>query len=302
MMMSMMMFPLLILGGGGQVSNELLDYLQTNTYWESRGITPTVELLAAQVDAKPKAEDISDLIKQLGANEFAKREAASEAIATKGPGVIPQLKKATKSDDPEVVDRAERLIKHLSSGDVDPLIHKLMVIRTLGELKDKKALAVLQPLLESKEPFVPQYAGRAIALIEGKKYSPPALNMDDYEKDLWMMPKGIKMVAQLTTKPTGPFNWTAALANFKNPFGGPGDQGEMIKEVQAEMLRTLKMVGNIRVDGLTFGLSGDPDNNTGFLVVFFRGQYDPAKLKALAQGEGVAVTESAGFEILNLDD
>ncbi|MEX2212895.1 MAG: HEAT repeat domain-containing protein [Phycisphaeraceae bacterium] len=300
MMMTFLMFPLLVLGGGG-ISNELLDYLQTSSYWESRNMTPSVDLLIASIDQQPKAEDISDLIKQLGSNEFAQREAASEKIATKGPGVIPQLRKATKSDDPEVADRAERLIKQLSSGDVDPLVHKLMVIRTLGEMKDAKAVAALKPLLESKEAFVPMYAARAIASIEGKEWSPPAPDMAVYEKDLWMMPKGVKMVAQMTASPSGAFNWMAALKNVQNPFGGQQDPKAMIKEVQSGVMQALGYVGNVRIDGLTFGLSGDPDNNTGFMVLIVRGQYDHKKLAAVAAQQGMAVTETEGFKTLAME-
>ena len=291
MMMAMFMFPMLLLGSGSGVSNELLDYLQTSTYWETRQITPSVDLLVAHIDQQPKAEDISALIKQLGNNDFAKREEASDKIAGKGPTVIPQLKTALKSDDPEIVDRAKRLIKQLSGGDVDPVVHKLMIIRTLGELKDAKALPALKPLLQSKEPFVATYAGRAIASIEGKDWTAPQLDQAVYEKDLWTLPKGVKLVAQMTTTPTGPLNGTAALKNFQNPFGGQQDPATMLKEIQGGIMMALGYVGNVRIDGLTFGLSGDPDNNSGYMVLILRGQYNRTKIAEFARAQGVPVVD-----------
>src|SRR5437764_8476301 len=47
-------------------------------------------------------------------------------------------------------------------------VRRLMAIRTLGELKKAEALTMLQSLVDSKEPFVADYAKAAIAAIEGK--------------------------------------------------------------------------------------------------------------------------------------
>jgi hypothetical protein len=64
---------------------------------------------------KEKAE-IAKLVKDLGAAEFAVREAASRGVLKYGGKALPQLREALKDRDPEVVQRAEAAIKAIQSG------------------------------------------------------------------------------------------------------------------------------------------------------------------------------------------
>jgi hypothetical protein len=54
------------------------------------------------------------LVGLLGHSDFRKREAATEEIRRLGPATVPYLRKAADSPDPEVADRAGRLLKELS--------------------------------------------------------------------------------------------------------------------------------------------------------------------------------------------
>jgi WD40 repeat protein len=59
--------------------------------------------------AEPTAEDIARLIKQLGSENFAEREAASKRLGALGEPALEQLRQAAQSADPEVRRRAREL-------------------------------------------------------------------------------------------------------------------------------------------------------------------------------------------------
>src|SRR5262245_19344279 len=63
-------------------------------------------------EKQEKPSKIDDLIKQLGDDSFAKREAASKALAQLGEPALAALRKAAdSSDDAEVRTRATRLVE-----------------------------------------------------------------------------------------------------------------------------------------------------------------------------------------------
>ena len=79
----------------------------------------------------------------------------------------------------DVVVSVENILAELPTNDAKLLPEKegkdvagrrLMAIRTLGELKNRKALPMLRKLLHSKRPFEVRYTQRAIASIEGKPW------------------------------------------------------------------------------------------------------------------------------------
>jgi len=68
--------------------------------------------LSADPGKETETDRIARLIKQLGDNAFAKREAASKAIETIGEPALAALRKAAVSNaDPEIRRRAERIIR-----------------------------------------------------------------------------------------------------------------------------------------------------------------------------------------------
>ena len=66
-------------------------------------------MLARKVDPKLRA-DMAELIKDLGNADYARREQAEEKLLKLGRLAVPELKKALKDMDPEVMTRAERLL------------------------------------------------------------------------------------------------------------------------------------------------------------------------------------------------
>ena len=67
----------------------------------------------SRVDAgkEAKADRVADLSRQLGHEEFAKREAASRELDAIGAPALDALRKAASHDDPEVRRRAEQILQ-----------------------------------------------------------------------------------------------------------------------------------------------------------------------------------------------
>jgi hypothetical protein len=68
---------------------------------------------AAKADATPQQQKIADLVKQLGADDFATRDAASNELMKIGPEALPALKEALKSEDPSIQSYAEYLVPRI---------------------------------------------------------------------------------------------------------------------------------------------------------------------------------------------
>src|SRR4051812_2377579 len=68
---------------------------------------------APKAELTPQQQKIADLIKQLGAEDFATRDAASNELLKIGPDALPALKEALKSDDPSIQSYAEYLVPRI---------------------------------------------------------------------------------------------------------------------------------------------------------------------------------------------
>jgi hypothetical protein len=76
----------------------------------------TVGMLALAVPAaagEPSASTPSQLVQQLGSDDYREREAAVAALTRAGPGATAALREAAKSDDPEVRQRAAAILLKL---------------------------------------------------------------------------------------------------------------------------------------------------------------------------------------------
>jgi len=72
---------------------------------------------------KLSAEDeaaVARLIKQLGDNDYAVREAATKALSAKGPAVRALVEAATKSEDPEIKQRAAQVLEAVKPESLKP--------------------------------------------------------------------------------------------------------------------------------------------------------------------------------------
>jgi len=267
---------LIMLVGGGP--NELVALIPTGTYWRIQGVEVSVDAMLAEI-TEPEAQDVPALVKDLGADEFAVREAAQKKLSAMGPGVVPQLAPATKADDPEVATRAREIIAKMQAGEKNRDVRRLMAIRTLGELKAKEALPALRKLTKSDELFVADHAARSIAAIEGAKHPLPGLSAELRMKDVWLLPKGCGLVAQVTLGGEGKFDLEKAIAGMMPPGMG-GDPADVSRQATRGLLEIAERIGNVRVDVATVGLAGDIGARSGYIVLAVRGLYNSARAKA----------------------
>src|SRR3954468_2875328 len=184
-----------LLGAGG---GDLLDYVPTESYWKAKQVTVTPEQLVGDLRPTPVAQ-VGELVAQLNSPDAAVRDAAAAKIRAAGPGAIPALKEETDSEIVEVARRAKALIQEITADMKPASVRRLMAIRTLGERKEKAGLDVLRPLLESKEPFVAEYAARAVARIEGKPYERQRPE-GQMKQDVWLLPANCAVVGQLSPR------------------------------------------------------------------------------------------------------
>ncbi len=70
----------------------------------------------AKAENTPQQQKIADLIKQLGSDDFATRDAASNELLKIGIEALPALKEALKSEDPSVQSYAEYLVPKIEGG------------------------------------------------------------------------------------------------------------------------------------------------------------------------------------------
>src|SRR5436190_437209 len=183
-----------LIGGGG--GNHLLDYASTQAYWKAKGVKVSVEAMRAELNFG-KAQDITELLKQLGSPDGQERAAAAKKIVAVGEAALPQLEKVADVPDPEVAASVKKLIADISAASKVQAVRRLMAIRTLGELKKPESLTALRPLVDSRQMFVGEYAARAIAQIEGKPLSSGGPTAEQKKADLWLLPADCRIVLQL---------------------------------------------------------------------------------------------------------
>jgi len=186
--------------------------------------------------------------------------------------------------------------------DATQRVRRLMAIRTLGELKKKEALPALAELAKSKETFVAEYANRAIAAIEDKPYQPPAPTQEQRQSDVWLLPQDAHIVGQLAIPGGQPLPLAKLLDNLPAQPGPGFDKQQMIEKVSTEALFVAELIGDVRVDGITLGVSGDIGDKVGYVVVVVRGQYDSKTLAGIARKDGVPTQKAGDVDVLFPDD
>ena len=306
-MVSWIPLMLMLIGRGG--GNELLDYMSTAGYWKAKGVAVTLENMTAelgpQTQVPDRADDIATLVKDLGADAYDARESAQKKLVAMGPVALPQVQAAAKSDDPEVAQRAREVLRQIrpsqKGGAMAKAVRRLMAIRALGELKDPKALPVLRPLLGAAEPFVADFARRAVARIEGQ--APPRTDQgrDAGKDDVWLLPAGCALAAHMSFPRGEQVSIDTVLDNAGPLLAGDNRERALAMLTQA-VLSVAERVGNVRLDAITVGVSGR-FAPAGFIVAIVRGQYDPVALKtAMRQlSPRVRTREVGGIEVFSAD-
>ncbi|XAL98422.1 hypothetical protein OT109_12635 [Phycisphaeraceae bacterium D3-23] len=166
----------------------------------------------------------------------------------------------------------QNVLEDDSADDLD----RLMAIRTLGELGEDRALAILGPLVDSNEPFVGSYARRSIAWIAGEDPEPPAtVTREQLDADLALLPAEMMIVAQSSgiAPVTGPIDMGAMMPDMA-AAGGPSP-AEMSREIGMAVLDLIEQVGNARLDALTFAMAFEEDDDDPTMVMLVaRGQFN----------------------------
>ncbi len=127
------------------------------------------EKLVAEWLADPKTSlselaKIQKIIVGMGANDYQVREDASAEILKFGQKALPELEKARKNKDPEVVSRAETAISKIKSGD-----RKGEIVFNLREMK-ATTLAVIDELIKAEQDRTAVTKKEASRLLaDGKK-------------------------------------------------------------------------------------------------------------------------------------
>ncbi|HUV38795.1 MAG TPA: HEAT repeat domain-containing protein [Planctomycetota bacterium] len=180
-------------------------------------------------------------------------------------------------------------------------VRRLLAIRTLGELKDRRALAALTALTNDRDPFVAEYARQAIATIEGKPFARPRPTDAAMESDVALLPAGCATVVQMRL-PTG------SHVSYDKVFEAMGDAAKdldrktVLRELTGTILDLAARTGNIRIDGVTVGLAGDVGDDTGFVVIVGRGRYDAAAVRAMLKDLCEDVRTVGNLEVFPPDD
>ncbi|MCY2930241.1 MAG: hypothetical protein NTV86_12240 [Planctomycetota bacterium] len=282
----------LVAGGGG---NELLDYVQTQAYWQMQDTPVTAAAMIEELQT-PKAENVGALIADLSAPQAARREAASAKLRAMGEAALPELQKVTPGATLGEKDlRIAQLIEQIGRRRGGLAIRRLMAIRTLGELKDASAAPVLRGLATSKAPFEADYAQAALAAIEGKAYVRPGTPGKAFAGDPWLLPEGCGVVGQVKLPPGGAVDYAKAMA------GMPDLPPEAPQQVTKIIVDAAERIGNVRADGATIGVSADigqrdKDGELGWVAVILRGRYNVEAVRGFLAAE---IHAEAGNELVD---
>jgi hypothetical protein len=300
MMGGPMMLLMVLMGGGG--GNDLIDYIDTNTYWALQSVEVTVPAMKAQlgpIDADAAAALAGDLI----GDDEAKAASASAKIKSIGLAAMPHLEKAARQAQgkPDKAARVQNLIGELYANVQAPAVRRLMAIRTLGELKKLDGLATLTLLLKSKTLFEAEYAAAAIAAIGGKPFKRPGLSTKERMKDVGLLPAGCGVVGQAVMPPGKPVDVLKALKAM-GKMGGQ-DPKNFLPQLTSMIAMAAGRVGNVRIDAVTMGVADNVGDKSGFVVVIARGRYDAKALREMLVQVGRTKIETIeGTEVFKPDN
>jgi hypothetical protein len=169
-----------------------------------------------------------------------------------------------------------------------------MAIRTLGEMKQADSVPMLQSLLDSKEPFVADYAKTAIAAIQGKPIARPGASAESRMTDVWLLPAQSDLVAQAATAGK-PLAGGDIFGEVPLPPGA--NKAEMLEQMTAQFLPVVERVGNVRLQAITLGLYASAPNQPGYAVIVARGQYDAKSAAAMLAQQQVPTTAIDGMDV-----
>lgn len=144
----------------------------------------------------PNSDRIAALIKQLGANRFAQREAASKELADIGEQALTALQKATTSkDDVEIRWRAERIIQVINTRAADAAIQReLAAFNGRWNVEFTNGVTEVTQIFIQRTAFVEEPLRTASGKVDIKDGSVVIVYQDD-RVERWT-PLGKRMVVE----------------------------------------------------------------------------------------------------------
>ena len=291
---------LLSLGALVGLGNDLLDYLPTEAYWRSRSTEMTFENVAAAL-RDPDAKELEQLASRFEGARPEARSTYGGRFREWGEPSLPYLQKLAQSEDEDVASSARHFAELIRLAPRVAAVRRLMAIRTLGEMKRVEALPLLQPLLGSKEPFVAEYAAAAVAAIEGRPASwrQPVAGIGG---DVWLLPAGCGAVGRVAFT-AGPPSIDAELKKLNLLRPGPDEDAQAPVDVLAStVLGLAEITGNLRLDGVTVGVSADIGPDSGFTVALLRGRWDHRRLADAMRDAKVPFQPVEGTDVFRIGE
>ncbi|HWE00901.1 MAG TPA: hypothetical protein VG326_00725 [Tepidisphaeraceae bacterium] len=280
----------LLLGGGG---SDLLDYVPSDSYWKSNAVEISVDSMTAEL-APPADAAVAKWIDELDSPDEQIRAAGYERLLDAGPIAFKSLLPIARHGSPAARDRAATMIERMNNAPRRHAIRKLMAIRKLGELRQPAAIAVLQTLLKSDEPFVAGYASAAIAQIERKPAS--RAQLIGSQKDVWLLPASCGAVVHLHFTGGHPIDYERVFKQF--PLPRNQDKALAIDFIAGKALEWANAIGNVRVDAISVGVSADLNADAGDATFILAGEFDVQAIDDLTQRQKTVFETIDGVRIL----
>lgn len=276
------LFPLLLsLLSEGEYAS---DYLNPEMYWRNQGVACGVEALSGFLqDEFVDPQNVDALIGQLGADRFAEREAASEALKKAGALAGEQLREAAGSPDPEVAHRAKNLLRQIKEEDPGSTWrNQWMAIHSLGQLEDPAAKELLRAIAAKSEG---RLASLAAQVLERASETPSGI--DVRERSL----------------PAGLPETTVGIMQIQPGQGLPaiGDFIRSSAMVQRHLVELVTGIGDLRLHRITAVadeiLFLNP--SSGHLLLWVEMDYDVETFTSYLTENRFERSEDRGFDVYN---
>jgi hypothetical protein len=149
--------------------------------------------------------------------------------------------------------------------------------------------------------FVADYASRAIARIENKPVPPrPAPPAAELKADLASLPANCAIVGQLAVDATKSVSVDEVLKQFPMP---PGEErAELVAQMNAKVIEIADQIGNVRFEGVSFGVADNVGPNDGFFAAIVHGQYDAHAVNAYLAKMSLPTQTVGGVSVMSPDD
>lgn len=221
------------------------------------GVEPTVEGVRGYLEsvlAPTRDKEVDKLIGQLGDQDFATRERATQQLLRSGLSVDDKLEAARKSSDPEVALRAETILKDRSSSRQTLLLSALQLV-------EEKKLAVGLPLLlkihanAAPGPEQEAAASAMVAVVEPQDRELVAGLLKQEDRQVRNVAR--RLLARLDRAPAAPLLEGVFDAVFVKPGVVAGGGPNLIQgwefEAKADLVVTHLGIYDDKSDGLAQG-------------------------------------------------